>query len=166
MRAYKQHRSRNAGIGKNLVGFLVGDIQYAVDILRVREIIRPLPLVELPHAPAGIAGVADHRGEVVPVIEMRQRFALPAQTDERRAKWILITVGKRTIGLWVDSITGVLGATQADHRPLPELGEGHAARGITSVCAHSSGLVFVLDVDRIASVASAVSVPSLGTGSS
>ena len=166
MRAYRQQRSRNAGVGKNLVGFLVGDIQYAVDIHRVREIIRPLPLVALPHAPEGIAGVADHRGEVVPVIEMRQRFALAPQTDERRAKWILITIGKRTVGLWVDSITGVLGATQADHRPLPELGDGQAARGISGVCAHSSGLVFVLDVDRVAALATAVQVPSLGAGSS
>ena len=165
MRVYRQHRSRNAGVGKNLVGFLVGDIQYAVDIHRVREIIRPLPLVALPHAPAGIAGVADHRGEVVPIIEMRQRFALPPQTDGRRAKWILILIGKRTVGLWVDSITGVLGATQSDHRPAPELGEGQASRGISSVCAHASGLVFVLDVDRVAILANVVQVPALGTGS-
>ena len=165
MRVYRQHRSRTAGVGKNLVGFLVGDIQYAVDIHRVREIIRPLPLVALPHAPAGIAGVADHRGEVVPIIEMRQRFALPPQTDSRRAKWILILIGKRTIGLWVDSITGVLGATQADHRPAPELGEGESSRGISSVCAHASGLVFVLDVDRVATLANVVQVPALGTGS-
>ncbi|HJL32604.1 MAG TPA: chemotaxis protein CheW, partial [Polyangiaceae bacterium LLY-WYZ-15_(1-7)] len=63
---------------KNLVGFQVGDVRYAVDILRVREIINPLPLVELPHAPPSVLGVADHRGEVVPVLDLRRRFGLPA----------------------------------------------------------------------------------------
>ena len=43
---------------KNLVGFVVGEVRYAVDILRVREIINPLPVVALPHAPPAIVGVA------------------------------------------------------------------------------------------------------------
>ena len=43
---------------KNLVGFQVGDVRYALEILRVREIINPLPTVALPHAPKVVLGVA------------------------------------------------------------------------------------------------------------
>ncbi len=63
---------------KNLVGFLVGDVRYAVDILKVREIINPLDIVELPQSPSSVVGVADHRGEVVPIVDLRARFGLPS----------------------------------------------------------------------------------------
>lgn len=159
-RAVRERRRRVAGVDKNLVGFLVGDVQYAVDILRVREILRPLPLLSLPHAPPAVVGVADHRGEVVPVIEVRRRFGLPAAPDATRAKWILVTIVGRTVGLAVDTITGVLAASDVDHRPPPTLGMGDAARGIASVISHQSGLVFVLDVDRVAAAAQLLDLPN------
>src|SRR5687767_5938994 len=95
---------------KNLVGFLVGDVRYAVDILRVREIINPLPVVPLPHAPPVVVGVADHRGQVVPVIDLRRRFGLPLIEITRRTKWIIVRAGERASGLVVDAVTDVFGA--------------------------------------------------------
>ena len=56
---------------KNLVSFLVGDVRYAVEIARVREIVNPLATVQLPHAPAEVVGVADHRGDVLPVVRCK-----------------------------------------------------------------------------------------------
>ena len=49
----------------------MGDVRYAVEIHRVREIVNPLPIVTLPHAPAEVVGVADHRGDVLPVVDLR-----------------------------------------------------------------------------------------------
>lgn len=152
----RERRRRVAGVDKNLVGFLVGDVQYAIDIHRVREILRPLPVLELPHAPASILGVADHRGEIVPIVEVRRRFGLGPLTDTRRAKWVFVASEGRTIGLAVDSVTGVLAASEIDHRPAPALGAGDASRGISSVISHQSGLVFVLDVDKVAAPADGV----------
>lgn len=163
-RAVRERRRRAAGVDKNLVGFLVGEVQYAVDILRVREILRPLPVLALPHAPPAVVGVADHRGEVVPILEVRRRFGLESKTDARRAKWILVSVGGRTVGLAVDAITGVLAASEVDHRPPPALGMGDTARGISSVISHQSGLVFVLDVDRVAAPAQVVDVAIASRG--
>src|SRR3954470_23616145 len=77
---------------KSLVGFVVGNIAYAVPIASVREIVNPVPLAELPHAPPSIAGVADHRGEIVPIIDLRVRFGLARFNDPRKSKWILIEV--------------------------------------------------------------------------
>jgi purine-binding chemotaxis protein CheW len=163
-RAVRERRRRAAGVDKNLVGFLVGDIHYALDILRIREIVRPLPVLSMPHAPRAVVGVADHRGEVVTVLDVRRRFGLEPSVDGR-AKWILVSVEGRTVGLAVDAVTAVLAASEVDHRPPPELGAGDAARGISSVISHQSGLVFVLDVDRVAAPARALDVTSLARSS-
>jgi len=61
---------------KSLVGFFVGNVHYAVPIGRVREISNPLEMVPLPHAPHAVIGVADYRGEVVPVVDLRMRFGM------------------------------------------------------------------------------------------
>ena len=92
------HRSRTDRT-KNLVGFVVGDVSYAIDILRAREIINPLPMVALPHAPPAVAGVADHRGEVVPVLDLRRRFELPRLEASSRTKWVIVEVQSRSVAL-------------------------------------------------------------------
>ncbi|MCC6878063.1 MAG: chemotaxis protein CheW [Sandaracinaceae bacterium] len=146
---------------KNLVGFRVGDVQYAVDIFRVREIITPLPVVPLPHAPPAVMGVADHRGEVVPVLDVRRRFGLPPAGATRRTKWIVVELADRLVGLVVDSVTDVFGAGEGDQRSVPAIGVGDAARGISAVYSHSGALVFVLDVDRIAAVAEVLDLSAI-----
>jgi purine-binding chemotaxis protein CheW len=143
---------------KNLVGFTVAEVHYAIDVGRVREIIRPLPVVPLPHAPAAVIGVADHRSEVVPIVDLRRRFGLLEGARTRRTKWILVTMASRTIGFVVDAVSEVFGVAEADRRPVPAVGAGEGARGFHSVYAYRGALVFVLDVDRIGAVAELVDV--------
>ena len=142
---------------KSLVGFVVGDVSYAVPIDNVREIVNPLPITELPHAPPSIAGVADHRGEIVPVVELRVRFGLPALSDPRRGKWILIDVTGRGVALCVDRVTEVFGTAGADLKPAPALGSGDDLRGIAGVVSRSEGLTFVLDVGELDVLTSPIS---------
>jgi purine-binding chemotaxis protein CheW len=133
---------------KSLVGFVVGSVAYAVPIGSVREIINPTQLTELPHLPSAVAGVADHRGDVIPIIDLRARFGLEVSSDKSRSKWILVDVGGRSVGLVVDQVTDVFG-TGGDHlRPAPSLGGGDDTRGIAGVASHDGRLVFVLEVDR------------------
>ena len=133
---------------KSLVGFVVGDIAYAVPIGSVREIVNPVPLAELPHAPASIAGVADHRGEIVPIIDLRVRFGLAPFSDPRKSKWILIEVEGRGVGLAVDRVTEVFGKGGSEIKPPPQLGTGDELRGISGVTTHEGTLTFVLEVGQ------------------
>jgi purine-binding chemotaxis protein CheW len=166
---------------KNLVGFVVGDVEYAVAIARVREIANPLSLVTLPHAPRSVVGVADYRGDVVPVVDLRIRFALPPADATRKTKWIVVDLGSAVEGtgghaihsrpseqskpggapgpllaLVVDAVTDVFGTGGAELRPPPALGGGEDVRGIAGVASHSGGLVFVLDTTRLRDLAAAV----------
>jgi purine-binding chemotaxis protein CheW len=137
---------------KSLVGFIVGDVHYAIDIGRVREIVNPLELTKLPHTPAEVAGVADHRGEVVPVIDLRTRFGLPKVSASRGTKWILVETGDRAVGLVVDAVTEVFGTGGVELRPTPEVGGRKDVRGILGVTTHDDSLTFVLDTARFTEV--------------
>jgi purine-binding chemotaxis protein CheW len=132
---------------RSLVAFVVGSVRYALEISSVREIVSPLPLTLLPHTPEGLAGVADHRAEVVPVIDLRARFGLsPAAERSKKTKWILVHASARTVGLIVDDVLGVLRVADVDLRPAPDLGGGERLRGISCVTMYEEALVFVLDV--------------------
>jgi purine-binding chemotaxis protein CheW len=134
---------------KNLVGFVVGEVEYAVEIARVKEITNPMTVVALPHAPHSIVGVADFRGEVVPVVDLRTRFGLPAVPATRRTKWIVVDVVERLVALVVDAVTEVFGSARAEVRPAPALGGGEDLRGIAGVTNHGAGLIFLVDPTRL-----------------
>jgi purine-binding chemotaxis protein CheW len=136
---------------KNLVGFVVGDVQYAVPIERVKEISNPMTVVALPHAPAAVTGVADYRGEVVPVVDLRLRFGLPSSPVTRRTKWIVVDVAGRLVALAVDAVTQVFGTGAADLRPSPSLGGG-GMPGVAGVTSLEGGLVFVIDTAQLCDV--------------
>jgi purine-binding chemotaxis protein CheW len=142
---------------KNLVGFVVGEVHYAVDISRVREIVNPLPITPLPHMPHDVAGVADHRGDVVPVIDLRLRFNLEHKADQRGTKWILINLSNHVVGLIVDAVTEVFGARTDEIRPTPEVGGNRDLRGISGVARHDGRLTFVLDTARFHDIVEALS---------
>jgi purine-binding chemotaxis protein CheW len=132
---------------RSLVAFVVGGVRYALEIAMVREIVSPLALTLLPHTPEGLAGVADHRSEVVPIIDLRARFGLsPAAERSKKTKWILVHITTRTVGLIVDDVLGVLRVAEVDLRAAPELGGGERLRGISCVTLYEEELVFVLDV--------------------
>lgn len=131
---------------KNLVECVVGDVRYAVPIATVREIVNPLPLVELPNAPSSVVGVADYRNEVVPVIDLRARFGLGSIPATRRTKWIILRRSARSFAIIVDGVTEVF--RSSDIRPPPLGGPGADLRGIEGVATHAGAMVFVLDVAR------------------
>jgi purine-binding chemotaxis protein CheW len=143
-----RHRHRHDP-SKSLVGCIVGDVHYAVPIAHVREIANALDVVPLPHVPREIVGVADYRGEVVPVVDLRTRFGLEKSERTRKSKWIVVDVVGRPAALIVDSVTDVFGTGGADLRPTPLLGGGDDLRGISGVTNYGQAMVFVLDTSRL-----------------
>lgn len=141
---------------KSLVGFIVGDVSYAVPITAVKEIVNPAALTTLPHLPPAVAGVADHRGDVIVVVDLRARFGLGVLQDQARSRWVLVNVAGRSVGLIVDQVTEVFGTGGEQVKSAPALGSGDDKRGIVGVISHGGALTFVLDVSRFESLTAAV----------
>lgn len=117
-----------------LCTFRIGGEDYAVDIMRVREIIHPLAITPVPRAPASVEGVVRLRGEVIPVLDVRKRLGLPASAPTRRTRFLVVNVARRRIGLVVDEVCEVIRLPRAEIRPAPPLGDERAPRFFLGVC--------------------------------
>ena len=123
-----------AGPLVQLCTFRVGGENYAIDIMRVREIIHPLPITPVPRAPAFVDGVIRLRGDVIPVIDVRKRFGLPATPATRKSRFLVVNVAGRRIALVVDEVREVLRLPRGEIRPAPPLGAPGGPRFFLGVC--------------------------------
>lgn len=125
---------RAAGGRVELCTFRIGGEDYAVDIMRVREIINPLPVTPVPRAPSFIEGVIRLRSEVIPVVDVRKRFGHPPAPPTRKTKFVIVRIGGRRIALVVDEVTEVVRLPRADIRPAPTFADTGAPRFFLGVC--------------------------------
>jgi len=117
-----------------LCTFRIAGEDYAIDIMRVREIINPVEVTRVPRAPRFVEGVIRLRGEVIPVVDVRKRFGQPAGAPGRKTRYLIVIVAGRRIGLVVDEVCEVLRLRRGEIRPAPALvGEG-GPRFFLGVC--------------------------------
>jgi len=143
-------RSYSATLAKDLLRVEVDGVSYALEVGRIREIVNPLPLIELPRERAFVLGVSDYREDVVPVVDLRTFFGLSPEAPNRRTKWIILDAGDRLVGVVVDAVLDVFSSAEHPERQVPVLDERHLERGITSAYRHDERLVFLLDASRLA----------------
>jgi purine-binding chemotaxis protein CheW len=117
-----------------LCAFRVGGEDYAIDIMRVREIIHPLPITPVPRAPVFVEGVVRLRGDVIPVLDVRKRLALPTAPATRKSRFLVVNVAGRRIALVVDEVREVLRLPRSEIRPAPSLGSIGGPRFFLGVC--------------------------------
>jgi len=114
-----------------LVAFTLGGGDYAIDIMRIKEIINPVRVTPVPKAPPFVEGVIELRGAILPIMDLRKRFDLPAQPATRSTKFIIVAIeagGRRMIvGLVVDGVSEPLRVPPKEVRPAPALARGDAA---------------------------------------
>ena len=113
-----------------LATFAVGPDLYAMDIMRIREIVRPMPVTPVPKAPAGMVGVMDLRGQVLPLFDLRLRFDLGprAEADLIHVRYLIVKLDGRTLGLVVDQVHDVVNLTRSQLRVGGGVMVGEAAQ--------------------------------------
>lgn len=134
-----------------LACFRVGGEMYALDIMQIKEIIRPQRLTPIPKAPSFIEGVINLRGAVIPVADMRKRFDLPAAGGDRRERIIICSLVGKIIGLLVDEVSEVRRYTRQEIAPAPEFLKGPEAEYFLGVARRGDDFIMLVDLERILS---------------
>lgn len=131
--------------------FRLLDDLYAVDIMRIREIIRPQKLTSLPRAPGFIEGVINLRGSVIPVVDLRKRFQMPERKADAASRLLIVRLASQTLGLVVDEVTEVITVQVKDIKSPPAVADGLVVDYLLGVCLAGESLVMLLDIDRLLS---------------
>jgi purine-binding chemotaxis protein CheW len=132
-----------------LACFKLAAEMYAVDIMRIKEIIRPQKLTTVPYAAAFVDGMINLRGTVIPIIDLRNRFGLPRAEVDRRTRIIICAVTGTFIGLLVDEVTDVRQYLRREVRPTPEFVKGKGADIFMAVCQRENDLVMLIDLEKL-----------------
>ena len=139
--------------GQILIFVLAGE-EYAVDILRVREIIRYTTPTRVPGMPAAVRGLINLRGRVVPVIDLSVRFGFPDSVITERTSIVMVETtsqdGEVVIGVITDAVTAVLEINQDQVQPTPSFGTKVGAEFLDGMAERGDQkFVMLLNIDRV-----------------
>lgn len=132
-----------------LCSFIVGGDEFALEIMKIREIINPLPIRPVPRSPEFVEGVIDLRGAILPVVDLRKRLGLPPAEPGLSRKIIIAALQGRTVGLVVDAVREVLRISPEDVQPPPAVAVGAGGALVSGVCSLGGRILLLLDVDGL-----------------
>ncbi|MEW5851964.1 MAG: chemotaxis protein CheW [Myxococcota bacterium] len=145
----------------HLAAFRVGQDEMVIDIMRIREILRPVPVTPLPKAPLGVKGMINLRGSVIPIIDVRTRFGLPTVEGMRTQRVMVVLDRRRLWGLHVDAVMEVVRVPRSIIRPGTEIFTGDAAEVFSGVLEHKGRLLLMLNLARFIQRDESVPIPAL-----
>jgi len=147
-----------------VVVFQLGDEEFGIDIQRVKEIVRLLPVTAVPQAPFYIEGLANLRGGILPIADLRARFALPPVERTEATRVVVADVGGTLTGFIVDKVSEVMAVPPGAIEPPPTIAIGVAAEYLSGVAKLDQGrrLLMMLDVNRILDVSELAEVATEG----
>ncbi|WP_437497850.1 chemotaxis protein CheW [Sorangium sp. So ce1099] len=148
------------------ISFIIAGDEYAVNILRAREIVEHSRTSRVPTMPACIVGVMNLRGRVVPVIDLAVQLGLP---PTRVSRWTCILIveteldGENTrLGLLIDGVGDVLTLAEDEIEPAPAFGTQVRADRLLGLAKVDQKLVLLLNIDRMLSPAELLASTTLG----
>jgi purine-binding chemotaxis protein CheW len=134
-----------------IVWFRLGADDFAADIFSVERVLRYHPPTAVPNVPEWIEGVIEYQNRVVPVVNLRRRFQLPAAPATPDTRVLVLKSGEDWVGAVVDGVLEVAGFDPAQLAPPPKLFRGLAGEYLRGIVRMGDRLLIYLDVDRLLS---------------
>ncbi len=154
-----------------MVLFRLAQEQFALEIQRVKEIVRPPDTTRLPKSPAYISGIANLRGNILPILDTRQRLALEISEPTEQSRVLVTEIAGHLMGLLVDSVLTVKEVEAESIKPPPPAVQNVDHEYLSGVIQKDEEpLTMILNVDQVArlqieAVDSQVARQGLQTGS-
>ena len=136
-------------VADKLVTFRLGDDHFAADIYAVERVLRYVAPTTVPDMPAYIEGVIDYQGRVVPIVNLRRRFELPAALVAAETRILVLNVAEEWIGIVVDAVTEVASFDRAAVAPPPKLFRGLSREYLKGIVRRAERLVILLDAEQL-----------------
>jgi len=141
-----------AEAGKYLT-FQLGNEDYGLPVLRIREIIKLMDITPVPQVPPHVKGVINLRGKVIPVVDLRLKFGFPPAEYTAQACIIVVDVvtgqGRMLMGAVVDAVSEVMTIAAADIEGTPEFGDRVQVDYISGLAKSKGAVKILLDLDRV-----------------
>jgi purine-binding chemotaxis protein CheW len=136
---------------RQFISFAIGDDQYGVDIMSVREIKGWSEITHLPKQPDYMRGVLNLRGAMVPIIDLRCRFGQGMTEATPLHVVIVVQIGARHIGLLADRVLDIVGCNASQVQPVPRIAQGSRADFLSGLVMIESGMLALIDLSRLLS---------------
>ena len=132
------------------ITFTVGNDTYALDIMLVREIRGGTKTTPIPNADPTVIGVTNLRGTVIPIIDPRTKFGLPASVSSDANVVIIVAIDERIIGIAVDAVSDIISILRDEIQPVPEVEIAQENMVISGVIIQEEKLISILQLDQLA----------------
>lgn len=132
-----------------VVSFRLGGEDYAIEITKAKEIILVEGITRVPQMPPWIEGVINLRGNVIPVLDLRKRFALPEARFDEHTRVIVGRLEGRVVGLIVDAVSRVTKIAKTDIQPPPETIAAIAGKHLVGVATLDGRMQLLLDLEKV-----------------
>lgn len=107
-------------VERMVVGFMVGEEEFAVPILSIKEIIKPIEFTRVPGAPDYVMGVFNLRGTVIPLINLRMKFGLVPERQNENTRYVVMHENDQIAGFVIDRLTEAIRLKESSIDPAPE----------------------------------------------
>ena len=131
-----------------LVGFVIGDEEYAIPILSIQEIIKPFTWTRVPQVPKYVLGVFNLRGSVIPLIDLRTKFGLPTKKQNEETRFIVMRHGEDVAGFVIDRLTMAIRIKKENIGPAPDTVNGDDTI-IDGVGKQEDKIITILKVNKL-----------------
>ena len=148
MEGHRQSKAADDTLDQ-LISFTIGNENYGVDIQTVKEVIRHREITRLPKAPAFVKGVINLRGDVIPIMDLRERFNMEQQEYTSMTRVIVVEVDGRSVGMVVDSVSHVIRIETGQIEPPPPCVGKVSEEYIRGVGKVDDKLIVLLHISRI-----------------
>jgi len=134
---------------REFLAFKLGAEEYGIDILSVQEIRSFEKPTRMANTPDFVLGVVNLRGVIVPVLDMRVKFGLEHVEYGDLTVCIVLSIGKRTVGMVVDGVSDVVALGAEQMRPVPEITSSIGSEHLLAIGSLENRMLILLDIDKL-----------------